>query len=207
MVLSVGTLSNYFAHAAHAIFRALRSWWDARAVWPSPAEREAMRGPINEFPDAFVFVDGSKVKCNRPSAPETQEKRYDGHHKFHCFAVLVWVDVFGSIIPLYITLEGTLHDRSLFNCATPLRGPEDFFSCGEHAVCDTGLIVYGPIVCPFKKNQGFKWVWRTMFNKVIRKQRICNEWGIIYINNRHRLFVGVWPFAPEFFLSAMKLQQ
>ena len=62
------------------------------------------------------------------------------------------MEVFGNIIRLDITLDGAMHDRNLFNCYTPLREKDEFFSGGEHAVGDTGFIGYGPIVCLFKKN-------------------------------------------------------
>lgn len=57
-----------------------------------------MHGLVFGFPKCVAFVDGTKQKTVRPLDDDTQEERYDGHHKMHCFSVLLWTDVYGVII-------------------------------------------------------------------------------------------------------------
>ena len=196
---SVGTMSNWFSHVACAVHYSLKSVEEARIKWPYAAERQGMRGLVYGFPNAVAFCDGCKCRVFRPMNHATQQLRYDGHHKIHCFAVLVWVDVFGTYIRLDISLLGSQHDRGIFNQSGPMRSPNSYFFGEEHCIGDTGFQGEGRVVCPMKSNQGMHFVYRAMFNKDLRRQRVCNEWGVGYINNRFRMFLGRWPFSPELF--------
>ena len=197
--VSVGTFCNYFAHAAWTVFYALKGVWIARVEWPDAEQREGMRGLVCGFPNAIGICDGTKVQTFRPKDPIVQESRYDGHHRIHCFAILVWVDVFGTFIRLDFTLSGSQHDRGIFNDTDPVREPQLYFGGSEHVIADTGFVGEGNVVCPFKKGVGDGFFYREKFNRDIRRQRVCNEWGIGLIKNRYRLFLGRWPFSPDLF--------
>ena len=107
---------------------------------------------------------------------------------------MFWVDVFGTFIRVDITKVGSKHDRGIFNESGPFRNEDEYFDGEQHAIGDIGFQGAGKVLCPFKSNQGATFVHRGMWNKELRRERICNEWGIGYINNRNRLFLGRWPF-------------
>lgn len=117
----------------------------------------------------------NKQNCFRPGDHVQQEKRYDGHRKFHCFAVLVWVDVLGTICRVDTALDGSMHDRTIFNLTASVQNSGFCSIDDEKFVCDTGFVGYGLVIAPFKKNQAANFLLRTMYNKDIRKHRICNE--------------------------------
>jgi hypothetical protein len=110
-----GGVTNLFTHAVCAIHRSLKRLRPHLIEWPGPAKRRAMRGILCGFPQAIGFVDGTKAKAFRPTDPKVQELRYDGHHHFHAYSVLVWCNIFGDFILLDISLNGVDHDRMLFN--------------------------------------------------------------------------------------------
>jgi DDE superfamily endonuclease len=116
--------------------------------------------------------------------------------------VLVLCDVFGDFIRLDITLNGVDHDRMVFNNSAPCLQPELHFTDGEWVMSDSGFQGDGPIVFPFKKNQGLAFAHRGRWNRDIRKQRRLNEWGIGAVNNRWRLFLERWYFVKHLFPSA-----
>lgn len=47
-----------------------------------------------------------------------------------------------------------MHDRMMFNLTSSIRDPLAFFSDDEKVVCDTEFVGDGPLICPFKSNQG-----------------------------------------------------
>ena len=72
-------------------------------------------------------------------------------------------------------------------------------------IADLGYIGDGAeLVCPFKKSQGLDFALRGVFNRSIRGFRMTNEWAVGYITNRHRIFLGRWPFDPALFTPAFK---
>lgn len=193
--ISSGTASNYIRHVANVLLDTLVRNEHAAIRWPTAEERIAMRGLVFGFENCVAFVDGTKQKAFRPKDKDLQEKRYDGHHHFHCFSVLLWTDVFGVIIHLDITLEGSRHDRGIYNISEPVRNPQTYFASEECAMGDTGF--QGPgdhIVFPLKRNQSRHFGLRSQMNRDIRRQRIRNEWSVGLVSNRFRIFLGRWPF-------------
>jgi hypothetical protein len=87
-----------------------------------------MRDLIDVFLNAVSFVDGTKMRTWRPTDPKRQEAKYDGHHHFHCHAVLVWCDVYGAITRLDFCEDGSRHDRGIYNNCETVHNPADFFS-------------------------------------------------------------------------------
>jgi hypothetical protein len=39
----------------------------------------------------------------------------------------------------------------------------------------------------------------TLWNKMIREQRMINEWDVGYVSNHHRIFLGCWPYNENLF--------
>ena len=64
-------------------------------------------------------------------------------------------------------------------------------------MADTGFAGERRLVVLYKRYQSTDWILRGLHNRLIRKQRIVNKWVIVYINNRHRLFLGRWLFAND----------
>lgn len=62
-----------------------------------------------------------------------------------------------------------------------------------------GFVGDGSLIVPYKSNESLDWMYRAVHNRYIRKRRMVNEWGIGYINNRYREFLGLWPFGQELF--------
>jgi DDE superfamily endonuclease len=201
--VSKSMISIYFAHAAHALFTALSADEEMRVKWPTAAERLAMRDTIVGFPMAVFFVDGTKITRFRPTDPNRQEALYHGHHHKHCSGVLVWSNVYGTTIRLGFLGDGCRHDRGIYNSSCPNTTPTLYFSPGEVCIGETGFVGEGDhLICPFKKNQGALYRWREMWNRDIRKQRIRNEWGLGFLMNRWRVFLGEWPYDESVFVES-----
>ena len=69
-------------------------------------------------------------------------------------------------------------------------------------MADMGFAGKGALVVPYKKNESTEWMFRTCHNRHIRRQRMVNEWGIGFINNWFRIFLGCWPFEKDIFPMA-----
>jgi hypothetical protein len=57
----------------------------------------------------------------------------------------------------------------------------------------------GPIVCQFKSGRALHFELHGLWNKKSRKQKMINEWGVDYISNRNRIFLGRWPYDDHLF--------
>ena len=118
----------------------------------------------------------------------------------HCFAVLLWTDVYGVIIRLEITLQGHRHDRGIYNDSDTYRCPSIYFTDDEVAMADKGFEGDGAhIIFPVKRRRNNNFPLRAQMNRDIRMQRIRNEWSIGLLSNRFRLFLGRWSLLPELF--------
>ena len=115
--------------------------------------------------------------------------------------MLVWTDVFGVIIRLDISLQGSSHDRFLYTMSEVFQSPSEFFSNGQVAMADMGFQGEGNLVYPFKRNQGRDFTFRREFNRDIRSQRIRNEWSIGLVSNRFRQFLGRWSLDESLFIQ------
>lgn len=125
---------------------------------------------------------------------------YSGHHHTFCHSTLVWTDVYGIIIRLDSCLQGSTHDRKLYNDSEPYRNPTQYFTDDESVIADTGFQGDGAhIIFPMKRNQCRSFHHRSDMNRDIRKQRIRNEWSVGLITNRFRLFLGRWSLESELF--------
>ena len=51
---------------------------------------------------------------------------------------------------------------------------------------------------------GLDFALRGKWNRSIRGVRMLNEWAVGYISNRHRIFLGAWPFDPDLFAPAFE---
>jgi hypothetical protein len=68
---------------------------------------------------------------------------------------------------------------------------------------DTGFVGEGDhLICPFKKNHGALYLWRAMWNRDIRKQRIRNEWGLGFLKNWWGVLLGEWSFDECVFVES-----
>lgn len=124
--LSCGSISNYIRHVRQVLSYVLKANADSQIKWPDAESRKHIRGFVCGFGGCEAFVYGTKQQRFRPGDAIVQEQRYDRHHKFHCFAVLLWTDVYGLIIRIDITLVGSRHDRGIYNDSAPYRLPQDF---------------------------------------------------------------------------------
>jgi DDE superfamily endonuclease len=103
---------------------------------------------------------------------------------------------------LDISLNGVDHCRMMFNNSAPCLEPAAHFSGDECGMAYSGFQGDGPILYPFKKNQGRAFEHKGHWNRDIRKQRIVNEWGIGAVNSRWRLLLGRWYFDEDMFPMA-----
>lgn len=199
------TMSRYMSHTCMRSWAALKRDSN-RLRWMTAAERAELHGLVPGFPKAIGFVDGTKFGRWRPEDEVEQARVYDGRKHTHCFAILVWNCPLGTYIRVDVTDLGAAHDRRLYDQSPPYMAPSEHFSEGEHLVADTGFIGDGEeCVCPFKKGMGLDFALRGKFNRSIRATRMLNEWGVGFISNRHRIFLGRWPFDPDLFTPAFEV--
>lgn len=145
---------------------------------------------ITEFPDCIGFVHRTRIRRWRSVDREEQEKQYDDHHKYHCTFSLLWVDVFGMIIHVDFTDDGSDHDRSIFSDRMIIHDQDHYFNDGEHFIRDEEFQGSGQFVSTLKIDQGLGYKYRGMVNRDIRKQVIINEWVIEVIKNRFCIIMG-----------------
>lgn len=92
------------------------------------------------FQSSIGFFDGVKSSSWRPLIDPRHIIRYDGHHKSHYHADLIWVDVHWLFITLKFTLIGSQRDRGIFNTSEPFDNSTEYFSDDEVLLEDTSLI-------------------------------------------------------------------
>jgi hypothetical protein len=109
------------------------------------------------------------------------------------------MDIYGRYIHLDFSEVRAKHDRALFNESHVMQHLEAQFTGNEVLMTDMGFTGEGPIVCPFKSGRALDFELRGLWNKMIRKQRMINEWGFGYISNRHRIFLGRWKYYDHLF--------
>ena len=200
--ISKGTVSNYFRHALCAVFKCLEEVIPKLIRCPDELEREAIEGLIIGFPKCVFFVDGNKNRRWRPGENSEQERAYDGYKKAHAFSILVFCDIYGRFIRIEVSDKGAESDRNMYTTSDVFKNSDESLSTGQHGMADMGFAGSGELVVPYKRNESTMWMYRSIYNKCIRKQRMVNEWGIGYVNNRFRLFLGRWPFEKELFSLA-----
>lgn len=174
-----------------ALFRVLSEDPLIKVEWSDTEERRNMCGLVYSFPNYFAFVYGMKQhtfrlkgshKCMKIATRRGKEKEkllFSGQHHSFCHYTLVWTDLYGLIIRIDINLNGSMHDRRLYNNSEPYRNPTEYFSEKEKLIVDTRFQGDGShIVFPFKRNQCHGYVRRSHMNRDIRKQRIRNEWSV-----------------------------
>lgn len=113
--------------------------------------------------------------------------------------MLVFCDLYGRFIRLEISDKGAESDRNLYTSSEVYQNPSDFLTAGQLGMADMGFGGSGALVVPYKNKESTEWIHMTNYNRYIRRQRMVNEWGIGYINNRFRIFLGRWPFEKELF--------
>ncbi|PXF47704.1 hypothetical protein BWQ96_02566 [Gracilariopsis chorda] len=188
--MSVGSVSNYFRYGLMALHKSLDEVTPRLVRWPSHAERIHMEGLVIGFPFCVFFFDGNKNKRWRPGDAKEQEKAYDGYKKCHCWALLVFCDIFGRFIRVEISDHGAESDRSLYTNSDVCPNRESYLADGQHGMADMGFAGDGELVVPYKRTESASWLYRTEHYNDIRKQSMVNEWVIGFINNRYRLFLG-----------------
>ena len=195
--VSIGTVSNYFRHVLLAVFKYLDAIEPRLIRRPDAAERGFMEGLLLGFPRCIFFVDGNKNKRWRPGENQEQERAYDEYKKAHVWSVLVFCDLYGRFIRLEISDKGAESDRNMYKSSEVYHNLSDFLAAGKHGMADMGFGGSGGLVVPYKRNESTEWIHRSSYNRYIRQQRMVNEWGIGYINNRFRIFLGRWPLKKE----------
>lgn len=197
--ISVGTVSNYFRHSLFSVYEALDAIEPRLVSWPGAEKRATAEGLIMGFPKCVFFVDGNKARRWRPGENSEQERAYDGYKKTHVWSILVFCDLFGAFTRIEISDKGAESDRNFYTNSEVYKSTESFLSAGQHGMADMGFGGDGALVVPYKRNESTEWLFRTTHNRYIRSQRMVNEWGIGYINNRYRVFLGKWSFEKDLF--------
>jgi DDE superfamily endonuclease len=91
---------------------------------------------------------------------------------------------------------GAKHDRALLNNSHVMQHLDAHFTGDEVLMTDMVFTGEGLIVCPFKSRRALHFELCGLCNKMIRKQRVINEWGVGYIkiisialfsNSRHMM--------------------
>jgi DDE superfamily endonuclease len=195
--LSEGTVTNYIHHVSIKVHRVMKEF--NPIVWPTAEERAAMQGLLIWFPDVIGFVDGNKTRRWRPKDTIRQKLALDGHKHAYVFSILLWMDIYGFYIHLDFSEVGAKHDRALFNKSHVMQHLDALFIGNEVLMTDMWFTGEGTIVCPFKSGRALHFELRGLWNQMIRKQRMINEWGVGYIRNRHRMFLGRWPYDDHLF--------
>lgn len=119
-------------------------------VWPTLAERASVDRLTAgaAFTGAQGVVDGSCFAIRRPDEA-IQQDYYAGHKKFHCVCVQFTVDLFGRVIHLTNAVQGTRHDRTIFDVDTSYTvatSYDTYFSPGQWLLGDSGYRGHGEIV-------------------------------------------------------------
>jgi hypothetical protein len=97
--ISGGKVKNLFRHAVCAVHRTLNRLRPHLVEWPGPAKQSnALCAAFCGLTQAIWFFDSTKAKDFRPTDRNVQELRYDGHHHFHAYSVLVRCERFGDFI-------------------------------------------------------------------------------------------------------------
>ncbi|PXF49312.1 hypothetical protein BWQ96_00886 [Gracilariopsis chorda] len=130
--MSVGSVSNYFRHGLMALHKSLDEVTPRLVRWTSHEERLNMERLLVGFPFCVFFVDGNKSKRWRAGDEKEQETAYDGYKKCHCWALLVFCDIFGRFIRVEISDHGAESDRSLYTNSDVHRNCESYLADGQH---------------------------------------------------------------------------
>lgn len=86
------------------------------------------------------FANGTKQAIFRPGYEEEHNSTYDGHNHIPFYAVLLWTDVFGIIIGVFITLIGSRHDRGFYNDCNPFKDPIYYVSHNQLVIANLDFI-------------------------------------------------------------------
>lgn len=84
------------------------------------------------------------------------------------------------------------------------RNLAQYLSPGEHSIAGMAFAGDDELVVPYKRKESTDWMYHAERNQDIRKQMMMSEWKLGYVTNRHRLFLGRWPFSPDLFPIASK---
>lgn len=106
-VISKETVSNYRRHVALYLYKNLHESKNAAIRWNRSERRKVREGLVYAILKAIGFVYGTSVKTFRPTNGEKQSNKCCGHHHFHFCSVLLWTDVFGSIMKVDMTKYGS----------------------------------------------------------------------------------------------------
>jgi len=64
------------------------------------------------IPGGIMFVDGTRQPVFKSSDDDMQNDQYFGKDKIHCYAVLIYVDIYGLIRRIEVSYSGRLHDKT-----------------------------------------------------------------------------------------------
>ena len=107
---------------------------------------EATRNFTN-FPHAFGAVDATVIPIFRPSDHDAQVEYFSGKHKIHCVKFQCLVNPDGLAVHLSKVVEGSMHDKKLFDESGLTQFLANSRVVGGHAVterkhilCDAGYV-------------------------------------------------------------------
>lgn len=87
----------------------------------------------------------------------------------------MFTDIFGNYIKVEITRKGAESDRIMYTTSDIYQNPDSYLSEEQHGMADMEYTGDGRIVFPFKRNASTSWMYRTEYNRLIRKQRMVIE--------------------------------
>ena len=171
--------------------------------WSTKLEEKGC--PLN---NCVGWADGTHVPVCKPSIG--QRSFYDGHHKTHCFKLLVITFPSGLVLS-YGPFEGSTHDsRAADIVGLDILASENFtFPDGTYFTLflDLGYRLGQCVITPFRNRRNLS-VEEQHWNRTMSRQRIAVEWSIGRIktlfkllNNKSQLKVLMSPVATYWFIA------
>lgn len=63
------------------------------------------------FADAIIYVDGTQQPLFKRYDDDIQKYLFFGNDKIHCYAILIYVDIYGLIRSVYVSYSGGIHEK------------------------------------------------------------------------------------------------
>lgn len=151
-----------------------------------------MRDSVYGFLITAVFWQYKEILSPHENE-EPEDARYIDHHNQLYYWGSLWTDVYGVIITVGISLDGSKNDWGLYNDWDRYRVLQKYFNGVESAIRDTGLQGNGRhIIFFFKGNQWQNFYQCREMNWDIRKERIRNVRPIVHLSHLCSLFSWHW---------------
>ena len=152
-----------------------------RIEWPSTDVMHLYATAISDrypqLPNAFGFVDGTRMKIRRPANPITQARYYNAKDKTNVACVLTFAPD-GTIINAHLNHAGSEHDVTAARKLYPLlrTTADDYYLLG-----DQGFKMTSNLLSPIRWNQRVTVAEHAAWDKLKgshKAARQAAEWGM-----------------------------